>query len=121
VAEGEGRLRSEELLELLGSQSGSFGDATHRIGIDRIGARDCNPGDPIRHNDMPALPNDFKSSFLQRPNSLEMRDTWNAWHNSDSDLDFAYVRSDECFLSSFQIFLYGDLNVLDGFLFCIAL
>ena len=63
---------SEQLPELLYGQPCILDDAAHRVGIDRVGPRDGQNTTTIGHDDVFALTNDLKASFLQRAYCIAM-------------------------------------------------
>ena len=74
------RLLLKEILELFGCQTSIVNDATHRVSINWIVARNCEYPPAITHDHMLTLTHDPETSLLKRTNRPKMRNPWNLWH-----------------------------------------
>jgi hypothetical protein len=72
MAELEESRKLEQLPEFIRRKTRLPGYVSHRKGVDGIMPRDLESANSIRHGDMFTLPDDLKSSFFERPNSLQM-------------------------------------------------
>ncbi len=76
----EHRHRLEQALELLNRKPRIPRDTAHRVGVNRVAARDRNEPRPFRHDNMLSLANHFKSSLLKGLHGSAVIDPWNFRH-----------------------------------------
>ena len=70
----------KEILELLDCQTSIVNDATHRISINWIVARNCEYSPAIAHDHVLTLIHDPETSLLKGANRPKMINPWNLWH-----------------------------------------
>lgn len=81
---------SEQRTELVHRQPGIAHDTAHRDCVDRIVSGNRENALPVSHHDVLALASDPETSFLERPNRLEMV-VPRSLGTLDRDLDFPNV------------------------------
>ena len=80
----------EKLSKLLNGQACIAYDATHRVRIDWIRARNGQDSDAIAHDNVLALSDHLKTGLLQSPDGILMIDTRNLGHALGDNFYFAY-------------------------------
>src|SRR5438270_82550 len=73
-------LGSEQLAELFNGQAGVTDNAAHRVGVDGVVARDSDPVNAVRHDDVLPLPGDPKAGLYQGTHRVQVVDAGEAGH-----------------------------------------
>ena len=105
---GNMRRFSEQTPELIGGQSGAFGNRTHGEGIDGIVPGNDQALPTIGHNDMSTLTGDVEAQFFKDADGVLLADTWNCWRDSKGD-HFAGKTRSPGFRLALDVFL-GDFE-----------
>jgi hypothetical protein len=100
---------------LLGGESCGADEYRHRIGVDRVVARDSDDPSAVRHHDVFALPRYAEARAFQRPNSAQVADSGDAMA-SERYGDFPPVTLCTQFLGDVQVLPDGILDIRQSFL-----
>lgn len=109
----------QQLTKLLIRESCIPNDFAHRDGMDRIVSRNGYDPAPVCHHDVFSLTSNPETDFLQRTDRVEMIYAGQLRHVSHLDLSRYFASAQ--FRNDLQILRNRISDVLQGFLFCLAL
>jgi len=106
---------------LIRRQPGVACNRAHRVGVNRIGTRDGEPGIAVGHDDVPALADDSEAKLFKDPHGVLMPHTRELGPNLDGHFGFADL--EELGFVRFRREPFPDrhLDVGQGFLAGLAL